>query len=463
MKRAAWLLMAALALSGLAGRAQEPGARLQLYSDQETLATIPPGLAAASLRVSPDSARVAFAIEQKRARMFVDGRPGPAFAGVSYPYFSPDSRRLAYVAIGKRKARLLLNGKPGRRYDEIGIPVFSADSRHLAYPASRKEEWFVVLDGKPGPAFERVGEIRLAVGDAGVSLAYRAQRGETPLLILAGARNAEITDALPAGEFGFSPDGAHFAYVAGTEKQQRLVLDGKAGPDFDRVRLPVFSQDSQRYAYQLQQGGKLDLFFEGKRLGPLWDGVGQPLFSPDSRRFLYVVKLAGQLRVVVDGKVGPGYDGLARSGAVFSPDSQHFAYPARQGDDHFIVVDQQPGPRLQGVVRRTLAFSPDSHHLAYGARVGKQEELRLDHVSLGLFDRLGPNSFAFSPDSAHLACWTYRRRGWRVCVDGVEAPGSFSGFLSGSRLVWEDATHVRGLAMVNNVIYRVTVSVGSRN
>ena len=448
-----------LGLSWAAG-AQQLGASLQLYVEMVSLGKVSPFLVAASLRVSPDSRRAAYAVEDKQKRIYVDGKPGPKHHAVSYPYFSPDSQKVAYVAAGKKNARLLINGKAGKSYEQIGPPVFSDDSKRIAYAALRKGRWFLSLDRKEGPPFDEVGEIRFSPD--GLSVAYLARRGAANLIVITGARNEELPDAAAGKEFGFSPDSRHFYYVAGGEEGQRLVLDGVSGPPFSRVNAPIFSADSKRMAYQVQQEGKLSIVLDGETIGQLYDGVSHPVFSPDSKRFAYIAKLGPSSQVIVDNRVGPAFDSLGTQPLRFSPDSQHFAYVGRRGDDYTVQVDHLPGPAFRGVQSGTLSFSPDGAHLAYGAKDEDGYSLALDHQlkKVKPLERLGPRTMVFSPDSQHVAFWARRRNAWRLCVDGVEAPKDFTGFLSGSRVVWDSNTSLYGLAMRGNTIYRVHVTIG---
>jgi hypothetical protein len=60
--------------------------------------------------------------------------------------FSPDSKRIAYVARDKDQWFMVVDGKEGNRFDEIlkYSPVFSPDSKRVAYAARDKDQWFVI-------------------------------------------------------------------------------------------------------------------------------------------------------------------------------------------------------------------------------------------------------------------------------------------------------------------------------
>jgi len=55
----------------------------------------------------------------------------------------------------------------------------------------------------------------------------------------------------------FSWDGRHVAFTTPRgQKTQRVIVDGKAGAEYDAVTDPIFSPDSRRVAYVVRKGGK---------------------------------------------------------------------------------------------------------------------------------------------------------------------------------------------------------------
>jgi Tol biopolymer transport system component len=178
-----------------------------------------------------------------------------------------------------------------------------------------------------------------------------------------------------------SADGSHYAYVEPRHANQRAVVDGKPGAEFDSVDLDgsAFTPDGQRFAYKAVKGGKPLVVVDGEAAAE-FDGTGITnvpgnskafFFSPDGKRLAYV---SGEA-VVVDGKVGTAYSSIATS-PIFSADSKSVAYVARKGSSNAVVVDGQPGPSYDKV--DFLSFSRDGDHLAYAARTGTNESLVVD-------------------------------------------------------------------------------------
>ena len=87
--------------------------------------------------------------------------------GESSIAFSPDSKRVVYVALlynrkllrlrVKETARVVIDDTHERAYDAIvSLPIFSPDSRCVAYAVQQGGQQFVVVDGRPGHRYSQV-------------------------------------------------------------------------------------------------------------------------------------------------------------------------------------------------------------------------------------------------------------------------------------------------------------------
>jgi hypothetical protein len=119
--------------------------------------------------------------------------------------FSPDSRRLAYVATKQLiKKTVVLDGKPEgiEMWFIVGGMVFSDDSKRLAYGGRRRDKFFLVVDGQKGVDYDGLGY------------------------------------------FGFSPDGKHIAYAAKKGDKFVIVVDNQERGEYGAVPAgPVFRSD----------------------------------------------------------------------------------------------------------------------------------------------------------------------------------------------------------------------------
>jgi hypothetical protein len=143
------------------------------------------GIVDGTLTFSPDGKRLAYAVAKpdRSAYVVLDGQTGPVFDSIvgrsttsgtsagqasglygpavliaSHPgvWFSPDSRKLAYVASKMGKSFLVVDGKQGADYDALGYFEFSRDGKHLAFTAKKGDKTVIVVDGKERAAYASV-------------------------------------------------------------------------------------------------------------------------------------------------------------------------------------------------------------------------------------------------------------------------------------------------------------------
>ncbi len=123
------------------------------------------------------------------------------------------------------------------------------------------------------------------------------------------------------GEVGFSPDGAHYAYMAGDGLTSHIVVDGvpqtKSVFSGNRTNISdlgasptfLFSPDSRHIAHFSSAPPDSPpghgVFLDGKFILSSAEGVDRCLwFSPDSKHLVWVYQPGGQhsSRLIVDGK-----------------------------------------------------------------------------------------------------------------------------------------------------------------
>lgn len=301
--------------------------------------------------------------------------------------YSPDARRVAYVADRGGKKYVVVDGVPGKKgYDAITDIVassltwgtFSPNSKHVAYigitygenPRTDRK-WSVVIDGEEGDAY---------------SSSYFVT---------------------------FSPDSKHVAYVAdGIVFLDRVPVKG---PEGIARSLPLFSPDSQHLVYVVEQSGGKSVVLDGVP-GKQYGIVGAIAFSPDSKHLAYRAMTTNVRWVmVVDGREESQYesDEWHLQDIVFSPDSSHLAYVAGEKfrspeHRHFIVLDGKELTRHKESFDR-LIFSLDSNHLAYDAG----GFIFVDGVEKGVY-KGGFIGFMSSPDSPRLAYADIKTGWWDV-------------------------------------------------
>ncbi len=80
---------------------------------------------------------------------------------------------------------VVVDGKEAKRYDGIGTLIFSPDSKRMAYVAGAGNKYFVVVDGKEGKQYDSIVTIRggRIVFDSSDRLHYLVVKGNDIYLV----------------------------------------------------------------------------------------------------------------------------------------------------------------------------------------------------------------------------------------------------------------------------------------
>jgi Tol biopolymer transport system component len=278
------------------------------------------GIRPGTFAFSPDSKHTAYVVDSTTAAgdftgkhfVVVDGHADAEYDDVyPPPFFSPDGKRVAYVASLGGKQFLVVDGQAGARYDSVNgspmsagstsvsSPLFSPDGKHIACAAKKNNKCLVVVDGQPGAEYDYIGSLI------------------------------------------FSPDSKHFAYVAfisgggligtwpnPTKDTRVVVVDGHEDKAYAQIGESIaFSPDGKRLEDGDQNGPKV----ADQKLVVSGDVSTSPkITSPDQKHVAYELIGAskwmqtprmnlGGVRdacVVLDGQAGPLYDGSIGNGTV---------------------------------------------------------------------------------------------------------------------------------------------------
>jgi Tol biopolymer transport system component len=104
---------------------------------------------------SPDSQHFAYVADKRnptRSCAVIDGKEDVEYEGNSPTgdiIFSADSKHNAYRVLRRPQSFVIRDGIPEKNFDVVGtFPVFSPDSKRLAYLAAKGTNWMMIVDGK---------------------------------------------------------------------------------------------------------------------------------------------------------------------------------------------------------------------------------------------------------------------------------------------------------------------------
>lgn len=359
----------------------------------------------------------------------LDGIEGDEYDKVGNLLFSLDSKRLFYSAIKDGKEFAIINGNKSIGYDAslkkfsfLGISsggkywknnilgIFSPDSMRLAYIAMRGKKWHVVVDGKEGNGYDAIGEWfwegfnYMIFSPDSKRIAYKAKRGDKWFVVVDGVEGEEydaIGSPLEGHHIVFSPDGKRVGYKAKRGDKSFIVIDGIKGKQYDECSNPSFSRDSWHVAYKARRGKKEFSVIDGVE-GEEYDYVWSiDWFTPDSKRVIYIArrcktegpqsKFARAIWkvlspksckdfVVVNGIEHVSYDFIYT--ATFSLDSKNIAYSAERRGKVFVIVNNIEGEKYDGFIKGSkLVF--DNNNSLHTLVIRGEEFLRSEMSIFG--------------------------------------------------------------------------------
>lgn len=204
----------------------------------------------------------------------------PDFHGVSDVQYTPDDKLIYAGRQGEGNVTVFLDGSPGPGFEDIvSYIVISADGKHIAYLAKKGESFVEVRDQVPGPSFPGKRELSfvdtVAMSKDGSHLAYEIVRG-----------------------------GNQFKQGTTRRALRRMVIDGKAGPEYDSNALSHFrfSVDGTHYFYEIYGavGDRDRVVFDGidskiydtvfRNSTKFVDETSIEFVAQDGRRFLRVLE-----------------------------------------------------------------------------------------------------------------------------------------------------------------------------
>jgi WD40 repeat protein len=288
-----------------------------------------------------------------------------------------------------------------------------------------------VVDASEVPFGYSILSESICISSDGTRIGYAATKKLKISLVINNDKYFDFS-AINKGFPLFSPDSKHFIAIM-KKIGWVLVVDGKQSASYDAVGQVLFSPDSKRLAYVVQQNKMQHVILNGKK-GPGYEGIAKTdglIFSPDSLKLAYPVFKEGRWLMVIDGKNQSFYDKIGTK--VFSPDSKHFVYAALKNDKWVVVFDGRESPFYDAV--NIIDFSPNGRQLVYtfvkdgqhyvcmvpiDAIDEKTKEVFMDKNAKGPYDWI--EFLGFSPDASRFAFTALKDDSWFSVIDGKKDP-----------------------------------------
>ena len=273
-----------------------------------------------NITVFPDSVLRLFVAKSNETPSFIVDSEGlrnrGTFIGSGVPCawpdmaFSPDSKRLAYIAPNCGQASVVLDGIEGKSYDEVRALTWSGDSRRFAFvgytgppfyvkstspvvSAKAPQKAAVVCDGVEGALYDDVASSEISFLPDG-RLAYAAKCNGKQFVVVDGVEGPQYTAVEGAVGFFIRPDGAELLWVQ--------CLDCKEWPPLSWLRDKL----ERLTGLSLSHTGRQRMSINGVR-SAVYDEVSRPIFSKDGRHTAFLGKEGDRWFFVVDGKNRPRY------------------------------------------------------------------------------------------------------------------------------------------------------------
>lgn len=267
--------------------------------------------------------------------LIVDGKKIDLKGIIDFQY-SYDGRRLAYVFIDtNKKYHLILDEREIAIYGHMEKLTFSPDGKKLAYIArnediTRPGESFVVVNDTKQKPYKFIRN--LTFSPDGSKLVYSASDGPHVNPEKSVLNGMEGQEYLWIFRYVFSPDNSKLAYsaekkLAGVKNESYVVLNDRV------VGIYPGEEHGEESGYSY-----------------IRNFVGDLVFSPDSKHLAYTVSQSratnsilnpyeGSEFMVVDGRQKEiSYDDVFN--VAFTPDGKYIRYNAVRGEDILLVVEK---------------------------------------------------------------------------------------------------------------------------
>lgn len=245
------------------------------------------------------------------------------------------------------------------------------------------------------------------------------------------AKLAVIPAGFDLGETTFSVDGRHVVFAATKSGTAIVIADGNMNGPYEYARDLVYQQDTDGFAFVAGVDGKESVVVNGRE-GRKFEGVGKPSFAPDGL-VICEVHQDGKWRIIAGKRESPAY-AAPSAPPIITPDGKTLVYVEMRSagnTSHVRACTLDLRDCISGKdydLVRDMKTDPSGSHLAYiTAAQGNMAVVTADLSSPVLMEREGPwydeiHSVAVAEGGRHLAYVARRDNDHFLVKDGVETP-----------------------------------------
>ncbi len=246
--------------------------------------------------------------------------------------FSPDSKRLVYIAKERDESFLILNGQRQNPYDEILYPIFSPDSDRLAYTVKKDDFWHLVIDKEEG---DKLDSPVYAIFSENKDEGYiKIENGKEYFIL---GEDKQEWDYILKTSLLFSGSAKDYIYAAQNELGWYVVYNGVIDGPYIAILDTAISIDGKSIAFNANIDGEWYLITAKEKLGP-FEYVGDIAFNPVNNDFAYCKYEDSKWNLAYNNLPIKSYKGVYAP--KFSLDGKYLAYVAQaESQLSLIIID----------------------------------------------------------------------------------------------------------------------------
>lgn len=358
--------------------------------------------------------------------------------------WSPNGKRVAYVAHKDGETFPIIDNEPFRSFLFLEKPSFSSDSEHVVFRAGerinpKKERWWPFVDGKLGKKHDWIGKPHFRPESD--QLVYWTQPGakiqnggaynQGKQVLVWGKKKGKKWDAAASlAKIFFSDDGkvglttaqkgGKWQVISTTSKKEKVLGDGgeffgdmALSPNGKRYAVRTDSYDTSELSKPRKPGAPFKmpkalhtLHLVDKPIGEQFESVGGPAFSRDGKTLGF--------KYIADDKFGVADEHGLESPAEFTLVSQLQPLSKQKGLVFAACID--------GEVQEALKWFPGAERMITGAKhhVVQVDKEGVETFRSAAFDLI--TQVVLAPPETTFAFTAKTKQSWQVIWGEQKSP-----------------------------------------